>query len=57
MEHDFSVRSTGKVPEKVELLERKSCFPVGNFLMELRVPFKGFAKVFTSSRLLTTISW
>ena len=39
MEHDFSVCSTGKFPEKVEL-------PVGNFPMELRVPFTGFAKVY-----------
>ena len=46
MEHDFSVCSTGKFPEKVELLKRKSRFPVGNFPMELRVPFTGFAKVY-----------
>ena len=52
----FLVRSTGKFPDKIELLKRWSRFPVGNFPMELRVPFTGFAKVFTSSRPLSTVS-
>ena len=51
MEHDFSVRSTGKFLEKVELLKRYSRFPVGifrlNCVFHLRV-----SQRFTSSRPL-----
>ena len=56
MKHDFSFRSISKFPEKVELLNRQCHIPVGNFPMELCVPFRGFAKVFTCSRPLRTIS-
>ena len=38
MEHLSSVRPTGKFPEKVENLKRRSRFPGWNFRTECRVP-------------------
>ena len=49
MEHVLSVRTTGKFPEKVEILKRWSRFPGWNFRTECLVPLT-FLVVCTSSR-------
>ena len=49
MENVFSVRPTGKFPEKVELLRRYSRFPGWNVPMGICVPFTEFRVFITSS--------
>ena len=49
MENVFSVRPTGKFPEKVDLLKRQSRFPGWNVPMEICVPFTEFLVFITSS--------